>query len=186
MADVPSGASTAVADRRSVVKRLAGWSGGIIAGALTVGPALRAFLSPAWRRPPRSDWVRLGEVALIEPGVPVRVDFAENIADAWVDSRELRNVWLLTEDGEKFTVFSGVCTHLGCSFRFDKDPDPYHAQGNVFHCPCHHAVFDGKTGAVLGGPAPRPLDRLEVKVEGGFVSTRYRRFRVGVPDQVEV
>ncbi len=185
VADGTSGEPTGLAGRRSFLKRLAGWGGGVVAGALAVVPALRAFLSPLWRRPVRSEWVRLGEAALIEPGVPVRVDFAENVDDAWVASRELRNVWLLTEDGEKFTVFSGVCTHLGCSFRFEKDPDSYHTQGNVFHCPCHHAVFDGKTGAVLGGPAPRALDKLEVKVDDGFVYTRYRRFRVGVPEQVE-
>ena len=43
-----------------------------------------------------------------------------------------------------------------------------------------------KTGAVLGGPPPRPLDTLPVKVENGEVHVLYQSFRTGVPDKIEV
>jgi Rieske Fe-S protein len=33
-------------------------------------------------------------------------------------------------------------------------------------CPCHGSVFDAETGEVLGGPAPSPLEPVEVVVEG--------------------
>jgi Rieske Fe-S protein len=33
-----------------------------------------------------------------------------------------------------------------------------------FFCPCHNGVFD-KTGSVVSGPPPRPLDQYETKVE---------------------
>jgi menaquinol-cytochrome c reductase iron-sulfur subunit len=33
-------------------------------------------------------------------------------------------------------------------------------------CPCHSSVFS-VDGAVISGPAPRPLDRYETKVENG-------------------
>ena len=172
-------------ERRTFLKWVAAASG-VFAGLLTVVPALRAFLSPLRRRGAQSDWVRLTDASLVDPGTPIRIDFAETLQDAWVASRELRNVWLLTEDGEQFTVYSGVCTHLGCSYAFDEAPNEFHSQSKIFHCPCHHALFDPKTGAVLGGPAPRSLDRLEVKVDDGIVYTRYQRFRVGVPEQVEL
>jgi Rieske Fe-S protein len=34
-------------------------------------------------------------------------------------------VWLYTEDDEKFTAYSGVCTHLGCSYTFDTEKKRY-------------------------------------------------------------
>jgi Rieske Fe-S protein len=109
----------------------------------------------------------------------VKVDFVDTESDAWVESRVLRNVWLYTDDGETFTVFSGRCTHLGCSYGFDK-------KAAVFVCPCHQGKFDLKTGAVLGGPPPRPLDQLQVKVEDGILYAAYRNYRLGVPQQVAV
>ena len=58
------------------------------------------------------------------------------------------------------------CTHLGCSV-----PDWNAAEGQ-FHCPCHGSLFD-RHGRVTGGPAPRPLDLMEVEVVNGkvFVNT---------------
>jgi Rieske Fe-S protein len=37
---------------------------------------------------------------------------------------------------------------------------------------------------VLGGPPPRPLDTLPVKVEDGVLYAEYQDFRLGVPDKV--
>jgi len=57
------------------------------------------------------------------------------------------------------------CTHLGCSV-------PFAESENQFHCPCHGSMFD-KTGQVVGGPAPRPLDLFPVTIRNGevFVDT---------------
>jgi Rieske Fe-S protein len=33
-----------------------------------------------------------------------------------------------------------------------------------FRCPCHGGVFDAE-GNVVEGPPPRPLDRVEVRVD---------------------
>ena len=94
---------------------------------------------------------------------------------------------MYTSDGVHFTAYNGHCTHLGCAFRFDPAPDPrYHRQANVFHCPCHHGIFDPKTGAVLAGPPPRPLDTLETRIEAGTLSVAYQGFRVGIPGKVAV
>ncbi|HID38887.1 MAG TPA: Rieske (2Fe-2S) protein [Calditrichaeota bacterium] len=63
------------------------------------------------------------------------------------------------DDGYK--VFSGVCTHLGCIVRWEE-------QKGRFYCPCHQGIFS-KTGEVLGGPPPRPLDEFEVHLEQNLV-----------------
>lgn len=58
-------------------------------------------------------------------------------------------------DKEKgFAAVSAVCTHLGCTVQ-------YFNSDRRFHCPCHGSVF-AADGKVLHGPAPRPLEWLEV------------------------
>ena len=163
-------------DRRSFLK-LASAVGGAVVAALAGIPALRAFVSPAFRQKVSEKWIKLGDVSNFETGVPVKVDFVDTESDAWVESRVLRNVWLYTEDGEKFTVYNGRCTHLGCSYGFDQE-------SGQFVCPCHDGEFDLKTGEVLGGPPPRGLDQLAVKVDDGILYTAYRNFRLGVADRV--
>lgn len=48
------------------------------------------------------------------------------------------------------------CAHLGC-------PVAYAAGSQGFICPCHGGAYDSR-GLVTGGPPPRPLDRLDVKI----------------------
>jgi len=165
-------------ERRTFFKWAAAF--GAFFSALLAGvPAARAFLSPAFRKKPEDEWVRLGEVDALDVGVPVKIDFVSTAKDAWVETRVLRNVWAYTADGEHFTVYSGRCTHLGCSYGYDP-------KEKTFRCPCHNGVFDVKSGAVLGGPPPRPLDTLETKVENGTLLARYEDFRLGVPQKAAV
>ena len=152
--------------------------GGMLSAALAGVPALRAFLSPVFERRREEKWIRLGEVDAFDLETPTKVDFVDSVKDAWVETRRLRSVWVYTEDGEQFTVYNGRCTHLGCNFSFDEEK-------NVFACPCHTGFFDIKGGAVLGGPPPRGLDRLDVRVKDGALHARYQDFRLGVPDKVE-
>jgi quinol---cytochrome c reductase iron-sulfur subunit, bacillus type len=149
------------------------------AGLLVGIPVLRAFISPALKRPPEKGWVKVAQADNLDIDTPVKVDFTETIDDAWVETRALRTVWLRTEDGETFTAFSGTCTHLGCAFALD-------TKDNIFRCPCHNGTFDLKTGQVLGGPPPRGLDPLPVRVVDGAVQIIYKQFRSGVPERVEV
>ena len=156
------------------------WATGIgtLLTATLVGlPSLRAFLAPLSRKAKGTNWIKLGEVDQLEAGVPTRFDFAENINDAWVETQALRGVWIYTDDNEKFTVYNGHCPHLACSYGFEKER-------GIFHCPCHHGLFEMKTGKVVGGPPPRPLDTLETKVEGGVLYVAYQDFRAGIAGKV--
>ena len=53
-----------------------------------------------------------------------------------------------------FDARSAVCTHAGCTVQ--------PAGGDVIACPCHGAEFSSSTGAVLRGPARRPLPAIPV------------------------
>jgi len=48
------------------------------------------------------------------------------------------------------------CAHLGC-------PVAYAPGSQGFICPCHGGAYNSR-GLVIGGPPPRPLDRLDVKM----------------------
>jgi Rieske Fe-S protein len=64
-----------------------------------------------------------------------------------------------SEDGS-FHGVSAICTHLGCSIRFEPaDVSP------EFACNCHDSRFD-LDGINLSGPAPGPLRRFEVETRG--------------------
>ncbi len=58
------------------------------------------------------------------------------------------------------TVHSVVCTHQGC---FVGEAD------KTLACPCHGSVFDGRTGAVINGPARSPLQGYKVAEAGGDI-----------------
>ena len=59
----------------------------------------------------------------------------------------------LAED--KVVAFDRRCPHLGC-------PVVWAAARGRFECPCHHAAFDARTGAVLFGPPDRGLTPVTV------------------------
>lgn len=56
-----------------------------------------------------------------------------------------------TEEGDLMMV-DAVCTHLGCLVRFNQAE-------KTWDCPCHGSRF-ATNGAVIGGPAEEPLERL--------------------------
>lgn len=58
-------------------------------------------------------------------------------------------------------AFSAICTHQGCTVK---------PAGAEYHCPCHGSKYNAFTGAVIQGPAPRPLHPIPVTVVGGTVT----------------
>jgi Rieske Fe-S protein len=65
-------------------------------------------------------------------------------------------ILIRTLDGE-FHAFGQKCTHLACPVYFER-------AHQRLECPCHDGAFDPKTGSVLFGPPPRPLDPIELEV----------------------
>jgi Rieske Fe-S protein len=73
----------------------------------------------------------------------------------------------------EYYAYGQKCTHLSCPVYFEKE------RGRL-ECPCHEGAFDLRTGNVLYGPPPRPLDRIEIeRREGGEVWALGRRAAEG-------
>lgn len=69
--------------------------------------------------------------------------------------KESHKVWLV-RDEEGIYALLAVCTHLGCT------PN-WLPEDQKFKCPCHGSGFY-KSGINFEGPAPRPLERVEVSL----------------------
>ena len=62
-------------------------------------------------------------------------------------------------------AFDDTCTHMGCSLANGS------LKGTTVTCACHGSQFDVTTGAVLRGPAQRPVRSHAVEVEGANLLT---------------
>jgi menaquinol-cytochrome c reductase iron-sulfur subunit len=120
-------------------------------------PAAAYLLVPSRIRR-KDDFVEAGEVTQLVPQVPLEVTFRRNRVDGWRVVSEKSTAWVVKFPDNNVVAYSPQCTHLGCAYHWDQ-------RKTQFICPCHNSVFsvDGK---VQDGPAPRPLDRFEVKIEG--------------------
>lgn len=120
-------------------------------------PSLAYLLAPAAKRQGEGEWLPLGSASKVEIGVPTLFKVTVTRQTGWIVNEEQLTVYALTEDGRNYIAMSNICTHLGCRVRWIDDR-------SEFFCPCHNAIFD-KSGEVVAGPPPRPLDQYPVKVE---------------------
>ena len=68
-------------------------------------------------------------------------------------------VLVRTQDGE-YVAYSRKCAHLGCSVDYD-------SARRCLACPCHRGTYDARTGYVVFGPPPRPLDQIVLQMRAG-------------------
>jgi 3-phenylpropionate/trans-cinnamate dioxygenase ferredoxin subunit len=62
-------------------------------------------------------------------------------------------------DGQLY-AFDDTCTHMGCSLANGE------LEGTMVTCACHGSQFDVTSGAVLRGPAERPVRSHALQVDG--------------------
>jgi Rieske Fe-S protein len=120
-------------------------------------PAAAYLLGPP--RDQRSDeWVDIGDISKLPTGRPVQMVFRRSRADGWKLVSEKLTAWVVRTRKSGLVAFGPQCTHLGCAHHWDEGK-------NQFVCPCHNSMFSIE-GTVLAGPASRPLDRYDIKIEG--------------------
>ena len=129
---------------------------GAISAALGV-PALIYLLFPP-KAKKESEWIEIGDIARIAPNSPVELTFRRTRTDGWKVISEKSTAWVVKSADNRITAFGPQCTHLGCAYHWEEGK-------NEFLCPCHSSLF-GIDGRVISGPAPRPLDRYQTRIEG--------------------
>ncbi|MEV7354549.1 Rieske 2Fe-2S domain-containing protein [Kitasatospora sp. NPDC091276] len=67
-------------------------------------------------------------------------------------------VYIVQPKAGQYCGLSAVCTHSGCAVDAPKNGQLY--------CPCHGSRFDAATGAVVNGPAVKPLPKYTVTQDG--------------------
>ena len=169
-------APTPSGSRRSFFTWLIVAAAGVIGISLAV-PLSGYVVSPALKRRERR-WVDAGPVSDLPVGEPAQRDLVMTIPDGYMEVAAVKGIWALRRATNEVTVYSPICTHLGCGFRWDRS-------ARRFKCPCHGSEYDPE-GKVVAGPAPRPLDRLPVKVENGHLLVQYKEFKSGTTRQIEL
>ncbi len=128
----------------------------VMAGMLSVPAFMYLFFPPRVKK--KQQWVDAADLAQIQVDAPKEVSFVATKIDGWKVSKQKTTAWVVKTAENKAIAFSPQCTHLGCAYHWDQG-------SKTFLCPCHTSVF-AMDGRVLSGPAPRPLDRYEVKIAG--------------------
>ena len=103
---------------------------------------------------------------LPEPEAPTEFELGD-AAGYPVGSRTIREdiPAVIQNKAGKIIAHSLVCTHLGCTVE---------EKGDGFACPCHGSRFEAD-GALLEGPAQRPLKALRVETSVNQTLTLYTR-----------
>lgn len=94
---------------------------------------------------------------LFEPSTVFSVGYPSDFGIG-VDTKFQKDyrVWVVRDPARLFVIYAR-CTHLGCT------PD-WKQSENKFKCPCHGSGYDSE-GVNFEGPAPRPMDRAQVKID---------------------
>jgi Rieske Fe-S protein len=133
--------------RTQFLTNLAIVGGGVMTAAILV-PVIGFAVAPTlkeeeWR------WVDVGPLSKFPKGRTT------SLAVLGPDPEANRRIFMRNKDNELIPIWNR-CAHLGC-------PVAYSVGQDGFSCPCHGGTYDSR-GIVTGGPPPRPLDRLDVKI----------------------
>ena len=145
-------------------------------GALLIIPVIRVVLHPVLAKTTEKSWSDVGKVDDFQPtAAPMQRLVQIEQLDGWRRTVSQKPVYVTRDSAGQLAVLSAVCTHLGCTV-------PWVEKQNKFICPCHQAIFD-PTGRLLGGPAPRSMDVLPMKIEQGVLKVQYQYFRQRTPNK---
>jgi Rieske Fe-S protein len=116
-----------------------------------------AVVSPAFGKR-RSTWWPAAALDDLPDNEPTPIAIRVTREDGYSQVVERQVVFLVKTGASEVTALSSTCTHLGCRVSWNADDQ-------TLKCPCHGGVFD-RTGAVKSGPPPKPLDKLQTRVDG--------------------
>ncbi|CAG7641651.1 Arsenite oxidase subunit AioB [Paenibacillus solanacearum] len=145
-------------DRRSFMKLMVGAAGVFAVSTLPWGTIAARELTGL--RSKQYEAAKVADISAVKVGDAIEFAYPGEHDSA-----------LLIRLGEnEYKAYQNACTHLKCPVYWSKE------QGEML-CPCHHGVFDVKTGAPTAGPPRRPLPEIVLKQEQGAIfATGVKRY----------
>jgi menaquinol-cytochrome c reductase iron-sulfur subunit len=140
--------------RRRFLSRISLALSGLAAAVVSV-PIIAYLLSPLLEPAP-NDWTDVGVLDSFHVGETVEVAYDDPSPLPWAGQTARTALWLRRISNTDFAAFSVNCTHLGC-------PVNWRPSAQLFLCPCHGGVYYAD-GSVAGGPPPKPLATLSVRI----------------------
>lgn len=141
-------------DRRKFLVRLSLLAGAVPAAIVAV-PIVSALLGSLLQKQNQT-WRKVANVTDIAVGETKLITYVNADPLPWAGVTAKAAAWLRREAEDKFVAFSAHCTHLGCPVRWED-------KAQLFMCPCHGGVYY-KDGTVAAGPPPKPLTKIEVRL----------------------
>jgi len=140
---------------------------------------LVSFLIPSSNEGTGEKFVKVPNFPKLAVGKPTKMTTVDDVdVQAFITTKVVYDVFVIKHAPDKATVYSTLCPHLNCRYNFDSAKDQ-------FACPCHGSIFN-EDGKCTGGPAPRPLDTLPYKIEGGELYVQWKLFKAGIAEKVEM
>jgi menaquinol-cytochrome c reductase iron-sulfur subunit len=137
---------------------------------------VRFVLHPVLAKTTEKSWSEVGNVSDFQSATaPVKKLVQIEQLDGWRRTVLEKPVYVVKNPSGQLTVLSAVCTHLGCTV-------PWIDEQKKFICPCHKGMFSLE-GKLLGGPPPRDMDVLPMRVENGVLKVQYQFFRQLIPNK---
>jgi menaquinol-cytochrome c reductase iron-sulfur subunit len=162
--------------RRRFFKRLIGLIAGVVALGWAVPLAIYGIRPALLRRSPQ--WTDAGALDQLGVNQPRELDVVVSRRDGWRQINAVKSFWAYRTSEGHVVAYASACPHLGCSYQWREGQ-------KRFVCPCHLSIFS-LDGAVLGGPAPRPLDTLQVRVDGGRLFVLPEDFKAGISQKTSL
>jgi Rieske Fe-S protein len=101
--------------------------------------------------------VRAGDPIVDAAFIPAGFAFSFDLAESG------KPALLVHLPDESWAAYEAVCTHKGCEVG-------YQLESGRLGCPCHGSVFNpAQGGAVVQGPAQKPLQEIKIDTKGGKV-----------------
>jgi Rieske Fe-S protein len=120
-----------------------------ITGLAVIATPIVAYFFPAKLEEMPSEPVQVGPESELPVGASKTVNFGRYPA-----------LVIHTQDGLR--AYSAVCTHFACIVKWDPE------LGEIV-CPCHEGYFDPLDGAVISGPPPTPLEKIDIEIIDGQI-----------------
>ena len=132
--------------RRRFCNRMLFTSAGLLIGANELSGRTKSQPAPLLYYPP----VKIEGAEQVLPGSFLYFNYPRTNDPA---------VLVRAPDGE-YLAYSRKCAHRGCSVDYD-------SARCCLTCPCHQGMYDARTGYVMFGPPPRPLDQIVLQTRAG-------------------